>query len=43
MAGCANHMMPDYYEEDVETNNLVDWGDDSDDEELSEDVGEDDE
>lgn len=46
MVGCASLMMPDCEElgdVDTNTNNLVDYGDDGDDEELSEDVGEDDE
>jgi hypothetical protein len=42
MAGFAKAMMPDEYDSDVETNNLIDWGDDSDDEESSEDLGDDD-
>ena len=34
-------MMPDEYDSDVETNNLVDYGDEGDDEESSEDLGDD--
>ena len=35
-------MTPDYYESDIEQNNLADYDDAGDDEESSEDVGEDD-
>jgi hypothetical protein len=45
MAGFAKAMMPDCEElgdVDTNTNNLVDYDDEGDDEEMSEDVGEDD-